>query len=629
MQINDFSGGINTRVHPSLLTPIESVEMCNVDNSSKILKSVNEPLFIEGSPSIFGYFYGFRDIWLSSAGQRSYVEYSGVLYWTEITGRPKKFDGNSEYNLGIEPPIEALILTQSDIIGTPSSTPTCTETSPVGDGISDSTVSLTYCYTYYDSATGRESLPSTSSTEIELTANNDVTLGNITASTDPVVDKIKIYRIGDGIATMTLVTTVNNTSDDVVDSSPTEELDILIVLRDAGISGDPEVLQYIYTYYNSEKDIESVPSPVSLELELEANKEVIVSNLVISSDVQVDTIRLYRIGDGATEYTLMDEYPNENSPILDIKPTIDADGRLLDSATNYPPPVEGRFLVEAYGILFMAVGSDLYFSTKSKPDYFPSTNVIKFSKDITGLFPVPNGILVFSLGSTELLLGTEEGNFSTLPVSDEQGCLSHYSCKLVKNTPTWISYDGICNYSSGVIKVISNDKLGKVLLDTVNSAVYDGRYWMSLIDGSLLVMDTRFNNLTFKEYCYTDKIDNLLTYNNILYGRQGDKLVNLLGGSIPVSMTYKSPKFTEGDYTNYKSYDNIYIRAKSGDDNGLEVKMYIDDELDATHTLIGDKIFDIKPPATEQKGSSIQFVITGVGELYEINYKVLGRSNGR
>ena len=37
----------------------------------------------------------------------------------------------------------------------------------------------------------------------------------------------------------------------------------------------------------------------------------------------------------------------------------------------------------------------------------------------------------------------------------------------------------------------------------------------------------------------------------------------------------------------------------------------------------------ITPPAEKQRGSNIQFCIKGIGIVYEISYKVLGRSNGR
>lgn len=627
MKINDFSGGINKRVHPSLLAEKEGVQFRNVDNSSKILKSFSDPVQVEGADSIFGYFYKFEDTWLSSASQRSYAEYQNVVYWTEEGQKPQKFDGGRTSQLGIKKPNNSLTLTIVDELDAPTVAPTASEVAPVGTGIKDEAIDITYYYTFYDTELNRESLPSDPVT-ITVSANMDVEI-DVSFSSNTDIDLIKLYRNSADLDDFTFVQEIINSTTTLTDSATADDIKYNPQITDAGISGDEEVLQYVYTYYNRQDNIESAPSELSEELTLPANKAVTVSDIEPSEDIQVDVVRIYRTGDGATEFTLIHELEITELSVFDNVKTINAIGSLLDSVTNFPPPSDGRFATEAYGILFMAVGASLYFSEIGKPDYFPPTNEIKFSKNITGIFPVPNGILVFSRTTTEIVLGNTAGNFSKLPVSDEQGCISHYSNRLVRNTPTWVGLEGLCTYSNGIVNVISKPKLGKVQLDVVNSAVYDETYWLCLADGSILLMDTRFGDLTFKDIEYSKPMDNILSNEGILYGRQGDKLVNLLDEGTPIPMEYISPELTEGEFTNNKNYNNIYIRASSKKGNRLEVFVIINRKLVHNKVLDGDDVFDVTPPEEKQKGTSIQFHIIGHGEVYEINYKVLGRQNGR
>ena len=389
------------------------------------------------------------------------------------------------------------------------------------------------------------------------------------------------------------------------------------------ISDSASTLQYSYTYYNSQDGVESAPSPISDELSLAADKVVDVSGIVASTDVQVDKIRIYRIGDGITTMTLIEEIDNTSAVYRDDTLTLDLEGTLLDTYNNQPPLTGLRFLTEAYGIMFAAKGDKLYYSQLGEPDYWPATNFIDFYRDITGILAVPNGILVQQKTRTDILVGSTSAEFRLLPVSKEQGNLSHKSNQLVKNTPVWVSNDGICNYNGSTVQVMSKDKLGKVSLDVVNSAVHDENYYLCLTDGTLLVMDARFG-LVFKEYKFTQNIDNILVEDDILYGRQGDNLVTLFEGD-DINLKYLSPVLTEGEHAQTKGYNHVYIRS-----NGeFDIKILIDGETVHTKTIKGNKIHDISPPAQRQRGSGIQFDIEGTGVIYEIEYKVLGRQNGR
>lgn len=389
------------------------------------------------------------------------------------------------------------------------------------------------------------------------------------------------------------------------------------------ISASLVVLTYCYTYYNTEFGIESAPSALSNELSLAANKVVDLTGLTASADPQVDKIRIYRIGDSITVMELVIEVANAVATIRDDIPTLNLPGTILDTYNNQVPLTGLQYLTEAYGIMFAAFGDKLYYSEIGKPDYWPAANFIDFSHDITGILPVPNGILVFSTYKTDILVGTSNTDFAVLPVSTEQGSISHLSGKTIKSSPIWVSADGICNYSSGVIEVISLDKLGNITLSVVNAIVNKGNYYLCLSDGTLLVMDTRFG-LIFKTFAFSSFISNIASYNNDLYARVNTSLATVFTGN-DLAFAYTSPVFTEGAHANTKLYDNIYIRS-----NGtFSLELIIDNTIVLTKTLTGNKIHDITPPQEEQRGTEMQFAISGIGTIYAIDYGALGRQNGR
>lgn len=624
MQIRTFDGGLNTRIDPSLILANEGVQYQNIDNTGMILKSVLQPKPL--NQVALGYDYKFKGIWLNSASERSYAEYKGFVYWTDANNKPQKFDGFRQTNLGIETPPFRPILEEVDPLDAPAGAPTTDDVDNGGPGISDDAETFVYCYTYYDSRLGRESPKSADASSLSYAANYDVEI-DVVESTEDGVDKIRIYRTGDGISTMTLVMEVDNVTGTYTDAVRTSDLPGPEITTITGISNGAETLQYVYTYYNSQDGIESAPSDVSAEISLTANKEVRV-NVVYSNDIQVDKIRIYRVGDGVTAFTLVLEAPNNYEfGIIDGIETLNLQSQVLDTQDNQVPPTNLKYLIEAYGILFGVVGDKLYFSAIGKPDAWPAANFIDFSRDITGLFLVPNGILVFNRKKTDILVGTSAADFRVLPISSEQGSISHLSGQLLKNIPTWVSLDGICNYSSGLIRVVSKDKLGKLALNVVNAVVYDEQYYITKTDGTVLVMDARFN-ISFKDYAFNDPVQSVLIDEDTFYAVQLNKLGEMFKGTAKASFTYLSPVFTEGEHTNTKLYGNIYVRSDS-DSEGILFIVYIDGVEVLQKTLIGNTIHDVTPPAERQRGSNIQFSAYGVGTIYEIEYKVTGRQNGR
>lgn len=189
MQINTFNGGINTILNPCLLQQNEAREAINMDINSGVLKSsrghTKQPDLVTSN------LYWFNSLWIHSPNRRTYTEFQDNLYYSADGGVPQKtIDGIAWYNLGILMPVVAPTL--GDLI--------------VGE--LDGTYQ--FCYTYYNSIDGTESKPSYYTAETALITQG-INLG-VTASTDPQVDLIRIYRLGGNLTAMSLDREVPNTT---------------------------------------------------------------------------------------------------------------------------------------------------------------------------------------------------------------------------------------------------------------------------------------------------------------------------------------------------------------------------------------------------------------------------------
>lgn len=507
MKLNNFNGGLSTRLDPTLVPANEAVLYSNIDNSKGSLTSIKDYLLT--STDISRWFYLFNDIWYSSTNDREYLEYKKKLYWTEQENLPKKVVNNVIKPLGINAPIAAL--------------------------------------TTVDGGAG-------------------------------------------------------------------------------SISTSAETLQYMYTYYDSSEGIESAPSPLSTELNLGANKQVDISNIVPSTNPFVDKIRLYRIGADATDFTLLIELDNSITTYTDNIATINAIGTILDTYNNQPPIVGLRYLVEAYGIIFAAKEDGVYYSRIGLPDYWPSSNFISIADTVTGLAVIPDGIVIFTSTKAYLLVGTSSANFRLVNLNTEHGCLNHNSIKTVKNSLLWVSADGLCSLYGSVVTVLTKEKLDRQTFNVINSVIYSEQYMLVLADGTIFIADLRFNKaVVFKtiNYLQTD-VYNLGVFDNVLYAVINNKVANLDAGQY-IDFYYKSPRLTEGDASVTKLYNNIYVNIEGN----FIITVYIDGQVVSVNNLNYSGVQELKVPAEKQRGSDIQFEVQGAGILREIEYKVIGRENGR
>ncbi len=630
MKIQDFTGGLSTRLRPQYIQQNEAAEYLNIDNSVGSLTAVASSMPTGIQVDRFAYFYNAEQEWLSSKTRRDYVEFQSTLYFTESGQRPKKYNGNLTSILGIVAPTAA-----PGVVATSVSSPVVqvrVTAGAVGDLPNEElfyrTVNFdgTYYSKAYDFTYNPQSLKGSPDDitaseqfgQLSLEPKDSVT--NATSFTTSVTVEptdgrnAALYRMYEGKWRFVhnITTTGPNPVDAVYDISANNEL---VEADVAPVAGD---MQYVYTYYNSSDGTESAPSPVSELLE-DTLGEVTVTTLV-SSDLQADRKRIYRLGGFVTTFTLVAEVDNVDTTYVDKLKDTDLPGSLLTAQDNDVPPEGLQFLTEAYAILFGAFEDKMYFSEIGKPNSWPTLNFLQFDAPITGLAAVNNGMIVFTLYRAFIVLGSAPARFSQQLLSGDQGCISSASIQNVAGSAIWASTDGLCISNGGVPEVITKDKLGKLRLSPVDSLVFDEVYYVLEDDGVILAFDYSYGRVLKR---LSLGVNSLTTGEDLFYGHSNGSLQLLLASVDTESMSYTSPRFIEGRTTEEKTYKKVYIYCK-GD---IIINIIINDVIVATKALSGENKYEMSIPQDNQRGNFIQFNITGTGEVYEYEYEV-GRGLG-
>lgn len=641
MKIQQFDGGLSTRLRPQLIQSNEGTVYTNIDNEVGTLTPVRSKLASGIFTARFAYFYEAGQEWISSDIRRSYVEFERSLYWTDGTGRPQKYDGTNQYNLGITAPSSAPTVSPSAILDAPVAAdliPGSSGNLPStilryllvnSDGVYysgplETTINLvsnrpTIDPYFYETKYGRvayEDDPRSEYTYINTSSNTtrNVVIGGVSGITYGSAG-VQVYRLYSGKYYLvgTLASSASTVNDNVYDISGNAEFNLAEVAPLAG------TLQYVYTFYNSEDGTESAPSPVSAEVETLG--VVSLTNLEVPSDPQVDLKRIYRVGGLLTSFSLVDEIPNSQTVYTDDTADADIDGTILSAQNNVAAPVGLKFLTEAYAMLFGAEGTRLRFTPIGEPNYWPETFFIQFSVPITGIAPTTNGLLVFTQYKAHLITGTGPSSLSQYPLSGDQGCIDHFSIQRIGGAAMWASTDGICLSSGSRAEVITKDKLGKVSLSPVYSALHDEVYYLVEESGSILAIDFRYTQLIKRLEL---GVTSLTVGQDVLYGYSEGQLYELFAADTVEELEYVSPRFIEGLSTEEKQYKKVFVYSK-GD---IIINILIDDNLVATRNLSGEDSHQIQVPQDLQRGHFIQFEISGDGEVYEIEYEAARRKNG-
>jgi hypothetical protein len=637
MKIQQFQGGLATRLRPQFLQQNQGVVYDNIDNSVGTLAPVKKPLATGILLDKFHTYYDAQQMWVSSTTRRDYVEYSGDLYWADRVGRPQKFDGTTQTNLGIIAPPQLTGFTNTTIpkvqevtiepvtgAGLPKEDTTYLLVNSDGVNISNPTM---FEVSAVDGLTN-----------IEVTSRGYMLPHSRQGSTAPLVRKVaattrhleikeplgftigaggvEVYRLFRG--TFYLVGTLANSASTITDS--TYDISGNAVLDEDKYYNLQGTYQYLLTYYNSTNGIESGPSPVSAEQDFTNGGTATLTSLPVSTDAQVDKKRLYRIGGNLSAFTLVTELANATTSYSDTLIDSELDGTLLETADASPAPAGLAYLAEAYAMLFGALGSKVRFTPIGKPSEWPELYFLQFDATITGIVAVTHGILVFTKFKTYIISGTGPTSLSQQTLSNDQGCLAFESAQSISGSALWVSTDGICTSDGNTVTVISKDMLGKRLFNVIDSVVHDEAYYALLSDYAMICFDFAYGKI-FKTFSLANQ--SIVVGNDTLYGWYDGELYEMFAHADSASFSYTSPRFIEGSAVEMKTYKNVRVYHK-GD---VLVKLLINDVLVATQQMQGEDSSTVKMPQTEQRGTFIQFQLSGTGEVYEIEYITGGRHN--
>lgn len=639
MKIQQFQGGLATRLEPQFIGQNQAQVYENIDNSKGALVPLKGTAPSGIIVERYQTYYNAENQWVSSSEPRDYIEYQGTLYWTDRVTVPQKFDGTTVSNLGITPPDQLTdfaiseldnivdLTVDGDTVGTGLPNEDTTYRFVNSDGINQSNILEIVVDTRQIVTTSQKNFVVSAGDGGSQIATKTVVHTTVPTTRDIVIKNpvgitigsagVEIYRLYEGefYFVATLLTDTSSFTDAVHDISGNKILDIGLFEPLQGM------YQYVLTYYNSSTGTESGPSIVSEELDLTEGGAITINNVPISSDPQVDKKRLYRIGGDLTAFTLVTEVDNAITTIIDLADDTEVQGTLLLSSIALEAPTGLAFLVENYAMLFGAIGSNLRFTPIGEPESWPATYFLAFENPITGIAPVANGLLVFSTFRTYLVTGTGPTSLSQQLLTADQGCLAFESVKSISGAALWFSSDGLCTSSGNAVQVVSKDMLGKISLDIVDSVVFDEAYYGLQSNGKIFVFDYAYDRV-YKQLDFD--VLSLVIANDTLYGWLDGEMQEFYASSANSTIKYKSPRYTEGSMTEQKTYKNIYIYHK-GD---IIVNVYVDEELVATKQLTGTDSTQVKTSAESQRGFFIEFEFEGTGEVHEIEYVAGGKKRG-
>lgn len=384
-------------------------------------------------------------------------------------------------------------------------------------------------------------------------------------------------------------------------------------------TGQTGTYTYCYTYYRGFDGTESNPSELSTELTL-ANQKANV-DVVASAEANVSAIRIYRIGGNLLTMSLVMEVPNTTATVVDGVSDALVIGDIVP-LNNNAPPAGLKYLVEQTGVFYAAVGNKLYFTEPlGNPNYWPAFYYIQFSKNITGLAGTPNGIVVFTEFTTEVVLGNDVSTYTRVVISYDQGCPFNGSIAKYAQGVLFLSSDGLCFTSGASVDLLSYGKLGKVNIPASHSVLIDSVYYALTFDGKVFV-----HNLNLQCYYYLDlPITGLYNGKDTLYCRSGERIAPMFQGA-KVPYKYTTGIMVGSRYSAVKSYNNVYLRS-NGD---VVMDISLDPQgLVTSIDLTGNTSHDVSVPQVEMLAYGIQFTFTGTADVYELEYVVEERQNGR
>jgi hypothetical protein len=240
------------------------------------------------------------------------------------------------------------------------------------------------------------------------------------------------------------------------------------VLADGGAGAIPAAsFKGVYTFYNSNTDMESNPSPVSNTLALAADRQIAWSGILTSSNVQVTSRRIYRsLPDQSGEYFLVAEIPNN----VDTTYTDNVLAQDLDRAVSHVngTPPSGLLMGTVWKErLFASDGVDLFHSEDGLIEAFDPDAVIPVFPDdghaIRAIHAYGDRLVIGKTNKVHYLVGSDPDSFALLTLSDRHGCASHHSMQSAEGYLFWLGFDNVYRSDGNAVVGIASVKLRDII----------------------------------------------------------------------------------------------------------------------------------------------------------------------
>ena len=305
---------------------------------------------------------------------------------------------------------------------------------------------------------------------------------------------------------------------------------------ETGISGD---FKYCVTFVNANGWEGAPGSNTDYETGVTLTSQTGVVTVTWSSSI-VAKAKIYRTIDHGADFYCIGEITTSGSAFRDTVP--DTDAQLMNPLSTieyFPPPDKGKFLCEAGGVFFLAVGSLLYFSVHGNPHAWPTTQFVAIDDLIAGIVPEFQGVLVFTAGSVFRIVGAENPDTVTKTyLPGNHGCINYRTIAVLNNAPVWLSRSGIALWDGNSITVPSHRVLDTDFTGIKGAAADNDRYFLFLTEGTV-VYDLRNEGIFYKlgiscDYAWRDSTGGYFYW-------QSGSVISLFNSGKNLTMEYRSP----------------------------------------------------------------------------------------
>lgn len=230
------------------------------------------------------------------------------------------------------------------------------------------------------------------------------------------------------------------------------------------IVADIEKRVYVYTFV-SELGEEGPPSPTSDIVTIPTDGAVNVSGFDTppSANRQIDNMRIYRANTGTedTEFQfvaeILDDAADYDDTVLDI-----ALGEVLQTATWDPPDTDMVGLITLpNGGMAGFKGKTVFFCEPYFPHAWPPEYEIAVDHDVVGLGVLPQGVLILTVGTPYMAVGSHPRAMSLRHFEFAQSCSSKNSIVNTRDSVIYASPDGLVRIGAQGFEVITDKYLTK------------------------------------------------------------------------------------------------------------------------------------------------------------------------